>query len=150
MDINKIVDEIVSHVLALGTFERVNSHEPKNSPGNGLSCAIWADSVKAVPAASGLASSAAQVVMNMRLYTSMLQQPYDDIDPNLMTVLDVLMAEFSGDFELGGAVRNVDLLGEHGTSFGAQAGYLNIDNKIYRVMTLTVPLIINDAWNQVA
>jgi len=32
----------------------------------------------------------------------------------------------------------------------ALAGYLNQDGKLYRVMTVTLPIIINDIWAQVA
>ncbi len=45
----------------------------------------------------------------MRLYTPMVQEPEDAIDPNLMTALDALMAAYSADFTLGEIVREVDL-----------------------------------------
>jgi hypothetical protein len=60
------------------------------------------------------------------------------------------MAAYSGDFELGGNVRNVDLLGQASEGLTAQAGYLEQDGKLYRVMTINLPLIVNDVWNQVA
>jgi hypothetical protein len=30
----------------------------------------------------------------------------------------------------------------------ARAGYINQDNKMYRVMTITLPLVVNDTWLQ--
>ena len=54
------------------------------------------------------------------------------------------------DFDLNGTVANVDLLGAHGTPLQALFGYARFDNTTYRVATLTVPLIINDAWTEVA
>jgi hypothetical protein len=31
----------------------------------------------------------------------------------------------------------------------AQAGYINQDGKLMRVMTIMLPLVVNDAWVQV-
>ena len=44
----------------------------------------------------------------------------------------------------------VDLLGMAGSPLGAQAGYINQDGALYRVMTITLPLLITDAWTQAA
>jgi hypothetical protein len=150
MDITGIVNQVVSHAASTGLFERVNTHEPKNAPGNGLTCAVWADQITPVAAASGLDATTGSVILNVRLYTSMLQQPYDAIDPNLVAAVDTLMSAYSGAFTLNGEVRNVDLLGAHGTQLSARAGYINQDGKVYRVMTIMLPLIINDLWLQAA
>jgi hypothetical protein len=88
--------------------------------------------------------------MQVRLYTSMLAEPQDYIDPNLVKALDALMNAYSGDFTLDGLIRNVDLLGQTGTPLQAEAGYINIDGKMMRVVTITLPMIINDAWEQTA
>jgi hypothetical protein len=63
-----------------------------------------------------------------------------------------MMGAFSGDFDLGGVggVRYIDLLGSTGTVLGAVAGYIEIDKKMFRVMTMTIPIIINDAFVQAA
>lgn len=150
MDISGIVSAVTSHAKATGLFQAVNGHEPKAAPQNGLSCSVWADQIGPVPGASGLQITTAYVVLNVRLYTNMQQQPYDAIDPKLMSAVDKLMTAYSGDFELGGKVRNVDLLGMFGSELSAQAGYINQDQKVYRVMTITLPLVINDTWAQVA
>ncbi len=150
MDISGIVDAVVSHASALGLFETVNGHEPKNAPGNGITCAVWAERVGPVPAASGLQITTAYMVLNVRLYTSMTQQPYDGIDPAMLSALDALFTAYSGDFELGGRVRNVDLLGMFGDSLSSKAGYINQDRTIYRVLTITLPLVVNDTWSQAA
>ena len=150
MDVSGIVSAVTSHAKATGLFQGVNGHEPKAAPQNGLTCAVWADSVGPVPGASGLQVTTAYVVLSVRLYTSMVQQPYDSIDPKLMDAVDKLLTAYSGDFQLGGKVRNVDLLGMFGSELSAQAGYINQDSKIYRVMTITLPLVVNDTWNQAA
>lgn len=144
-----LLSQVVSHMMTLGLFERVNKHEPKNAPGNGLNAAVWVQTIKPV-LTSGLGATSAQVVFTARIYKNMLAEPQDDIDPNLIRAVDVVMNSYSGDFDLGGNVREVDLLGEHGESLSAQAGYLDQSGKLFRIMDITIPLIINDVWTQVA
>jgi hypothetical protein len=141
-------DQLVSHALKLGVFERVNSHEPKNAPGNGLSCSIWADVIRPLPQASGLNSTSGLVSFHCRVSSSMLQEPQDDIDPQILIAVTTLIGEYSGNFTLGGTVRDVDLLGQFGVALSAQAGYLEHDKKYYRVMVVTLPIVINDMWSQ--
>lgn len=146
-----LVDRVASKAKATGLFDRVNKHEPKNKPGRGLTAAIWVDRIEPARARSGLASTSARVVLNLRIYTNMLQNPQDAIDPSVMRATDVMMAELSGDFDLGDPNRWVDLLGAtQGHELYAQSGYINIDNMVFRVMTLTVPIIVENAWTQAA
>lgn len=142
-----ILAAAVSHAQASGCFERVNGHEPKNAPGNGLTAAVWVEALTPVRT-SGLNSTSVLVTLNVRCYSNMLQEPQDAIDPNLLTAVDALMAAYSGDFELGGTARHVDLLGAYSPGLSAKAGYLQQDGATYRVMTITVPLVLNDLWNQ--
>jgi hypothetical protein len=149
LNVTAILDAVVSHALASGYFDQVNQHEPKNAPGAGLTGAVWVDSIR--PAmSSGLDSSSALLVLNVRLYTSMLQEPQDAIDPTVMDATNALYAAYAGDFTLGGLVRHVDLRGAEGAPLQAKAGYLNQDQRMYRVMTITLPVVVNDAWDEEA
>jgi hypothetical protein len=150
MDADAIFAAVQSHALASGLFERVNAHEPMNPPGNGLSAAIWVQKIGPVGAASGLNSTTGRLAIYVRVYSSIQQQPFDAIDPNLLSAVTTLMGAYSGDFELGGEVRDVDLMGEHGQPLEADAGYVDQNGVISRVMTIVLPLIINDLWQQVA
>lgn len=144
-----LIDRLASHAMTTGLFDRVNQHEPKNKPGRGLTCAAWIDRIEPARGRSGLAVTTARVVFNVRVYTNMLQQPQDSIDPAVMAAVDLLMEAYTGDFTLGGTIEEVDLLGmTQGHPLFAQSGYINIDNMVYRVMTITVPCIVSDAWTQ--
>lgn len=145
-----IIDAACSHALSLGEFDQVNGHEPKRAPGNGLSASVWAQSLRPIQARSGLASTSALLVLNIRAMTSMLAEPQDGIDPALVGAVDALLRAYSGDFELGGLVANVDLLGAYGPGLSADAGYLNQDQQLYRVVVITLPLVVNDLWSQAA
>lgn len=144
-----LIDRIASHAMTLGLFDRVNQHEPKSKPGRGLTCAVWIDRIEPARGRSGLSETDARVVFNVRVYTSMLTNPQDSIDPNVIEATDLLFEAYSGDFELGSDTRYIDLLGmTQGHPLLAQSGYINIDNMVFRVMTITVPVIVENAWPQ--
>jgi hypothetical protein len=147
--VNSLIDGVSSIASKLGVFRSVNTHEPKSAPGSGLRLAIWADTIEPVAEASGQSSTSGYVVMMARAYGNMLSKPEDEIDPRLMTAATTLINAFSRDFTLGGLVRNIDLLGMYGQKLGAQAGYITIGGTMYRIMTVTVPCVVNDMWDQV-
>lgn len=152
--INGIINAAVSHAMTLGVFERVNGAEPKTAPGTGITCAIWVDRIVPVRA-SGLASTSLMFVLMARLYIPPDVEPSDELDPNLVDAADQLMNAYTGDFTLDGQLRHIDLFGENGTPLAAQAGWVRFDRSdtgttVRRVMTITVPCVINDAWTQTA
>lgn len=146
--IGDILDRVQSHAAASGLFDRpVGTHEPLNPPGHGLTCAVWPGRITTVRT-SGLNSTSVLLVFSVRLYTPAIQEPLDDIDPNLVAAVDVLCTAYNGDFTLGGHVREVDVFGQHGTPLDARDGWLEQDGAVYRVYTITLPLIVNDLWDQ--
>lgn len=148
MDTRGILNALVSDAETTGLFDQINTHEPKSAPRKGLTMAIWLDRFGPYATASGLAATSALLVYNARLFTRMTQYPQDAIDPDMIIAVDTLMNRYSGDFTLGDSIRNVDLLGESGFQLEAQAGYVEQDNTLFRVVTITIPLIVNDAWTQ--
>lgn len=141
-----LFDAVVSKLLTLNIFQSVNQHEPKNAPGAGTRAAVWVDAIRPEARASGQAATSGVVLFNVRLYSNFLQMPLDGIDPDLLTATTTVLSAFSSSFTLGGTVRDIDLLGMYGQPMGAQAGYLTQDNKVYRIMTITLPIVIDDLW----
>lgn len=150
LDSNAIIGSVVDHALALGVFSQVNGFEPKSAPTSGATGAVWLQHVGPVPARSGLAASSALIIVSFRVHLSMMSEPQAATDPAILTAVDALIAAYTGDLDLAGNVAEIDALGAYGTSMEADAGYLSIDNKLFRVMTLTIPLVVNDAWAQVS
>jgi hypothetical protein len=148
LDTGGILSAVISHAAGLGVFERVNTHQPANAPGSGLSCAVTVAEVVPVAAGSGLDATTGRIVFNVMIFAPVPQEPADDIEPLIVGAVDGLFAAYSGDFELGEEVRNVDLLGAHGTPLSAQTGYVTIDAQTYRVAIITLPLVVNDLWSQ--
>jgi hypothetical protein len=147
--IEDVFDRLVSLAMQTGRFQSVNQHEPKNAPASGgPACSIWIQRIR--PAKSGLAATSIVVDFDIRVYTPFTSQPFDYIEPTVWGAVNIMMAALTGDFELGGVAdtRNVDLLGIQGTGLSGQAGYVEIDRRLFRVVTIDVPVIFNDAFTQ--
>lgn len=148
LDATGIFNALISHAAGTGLFESVNGHEPKSSPGKGITAAVWVARIEPARATSGLAATSALVTCTVRIFSDMLQEPQDGIDPAVIEATDALMNAYSGDFTLGGLIRNVDLLGQTRTPLFAQSGYLNVSGRMFRIMDITVPMIVSDVWEQ--
>ncbi|MGW4525187.1 hypothetical protein [Amycolatopsis sp. NPDC004378] len=140
-------DALISHASRLGLFDTVNGHEAKNSPGLGTHCEIFTDTIDPIQS-SGAAATSCRLAVKARVSTDMKSEPQDGIDPRVVRAAGNLIGSIHKNFELDGDARAVDLLGMYGIPLSARAGYLNRDNKIYRVLDVTVPIIINDVWEQ--
>lgn len=147
---NEIRVRLTSHAQADGRFGQVLKHEPLSAPGSGLTYALWVADLAPVPASSGLSSTTARLELSGRIYIPADTEPMDDVDDQLVGATDALMTAYSGGFQLGGNVRCIDLLGAWGTALRARYGYLPIDSTTYRIATLTIPIIVNNAWTQEA
>lgn len=146
-----IVDQLFSHAKRTGLFDHVQKHEPKSKPGRGLTYALWFDTLAPARGRSGLASTTARVSIMGRIYTNMLQKPEDQIDINVVNATDRMFEEYTGNFDLGGTASFIDVLGAtQGHPLSAESGYINIDNMVFRVSTIRIPVIVNDAWTQTA
>lgn len=149
LGISAVIDAVTSHAAASGFFDDVQGHEPKSAPGDGLTYAVFVSGIGPARTGNGLATTSARVELTGRIYKPFLSQPEDLIDPNVVNAADALFTAYSGDFELGANVRCIDLLGSDGTPLSARAGYQTVDKLVYRVLDITIPVLINDAWTQV-
>lgn len=150
LDVTGIFDQVESHLHRTGRFDQVGMHESKNAPGNGLVVEAWTEQITAVALVSGLSVASVRLELNIRVRKNMLAEPQDAIDPEILSAVDLLMNNFAGDFELGGEVMHVDVLGAYGAPMNARAGYIEQDKRMYRTMTISLPLIIADVWTEVA
>jgi hypothetical protein len=139
-----LFDSLKSAAQGLALFQGVDTHEPLNAPGNRLYCSIVLGPMRPVTS-SGLAAVSGQITFDFHVWSSAMQKPYDAIDPEVLAVTASLMGVLSGELTLGGTVRNVELF-----SMTAQPGYLEFEGKQFRTMALTVPVVINDMWTEVA
>lgn len=142
-----ILNAVVSHAMTLGVFDAVNQHEPKSPPNSGLTCSVTVDTVDPVQT-SGLDSATARLGLMLRLYRSFASLPADTVDTDLLNAMSVLFTEYIGNFTLGGLIREVDVFGSHGAALSVRAGYIDQGGQLDRVFTITLPLIVNDVWQE--
>lgn len=150
LDFRSIRDQLVSHAMSLGVFGQVLDHEPVSAPGSGLTYAVYGGRLAPSAVNSGLTSTSARLVFNGRIYMPADADPIGDVDVQIFGALDALFGAYSGDFDLGSTVRNVDLLGADGDPLAADLRYLQLDSVTYRTANLNLPMIVNDVWTQVA
>lgn len=148
--IDPIFDAVISDVQRTGHFDLVQGHEFGRKPGTGLSAALWITNIDPIRG-SGLASTSARLVFNLRLYSRAATKPADIIDPKLMRAASAIMRAYHDDFDfdLPDIVRNIDLLGAYGIALSLITGYLEQDGTFFRIADITVPIICNDVWPQV-
>jgi hypothetical protein len=144
-------DVLVSHLMATGWFDGgVNTFEPKAAPTGQFHAAVFLDGVVPVPELSGLAATTYRYTYMVRIFRDMLADPVGQIDPDLNVLADKIIDDINGDFTLGGNVRLVDVLGETGDPLNVRAGYIQVNQSMYRTIDLIMPLVLNDAAAQAA
>lgn len=150
IDSRGMLNALTTMAAESGIFDQVMGHEPKAAPQTGLTCGVWVSDLRSVQS-SGLASVSMRLELQMRVFTSMLSEPQDAIDPNVLDATDALLYVIIGKFQLGlSDTRYVDVLGADGEALRAQTGYLSQDNRLLRVMDIFVPIVINDVYTYTA
>lgn len=153
--VDLLIDNVVSDVQRSGWCDRVNEQEPYRKPGHGITAAVFPDYMGPTKV-SGLASTSARIVVFVRLFMPLplpnrnFPGQGDVIDRRLLKATSNILRRYHDDFDFEGTIRNVDLLGAHGQALEARTGYLEIDKVHFRVVTITVPCIVNDVWPQVS
>lgn len=148
MNVEQIYDGLLSHAASLGLFQQVSGYEPKAAPLGGLHGALWLAEVGPATQRSGLTSTSVRLVWNFRIGQDMMKEPQDETDRVILVATAALMAAYSGDFTLDGELMEIDLLGSTGYPLSGKAGYLQQDQKMYRVMVISIPMIVNDVFTQ--
>lgn len=144
--VTTLYDQLVSHAGSLGVFDAgVNPAEPWSTPGSGVWAAFAAPAITPLPAASGLAAVSGRLDFKVVIGASALMKPLGRVDKLVLSAACALLAAYSGAFTLGGNVRDLDPLAVTGTP-----RYLTMEGHTFRVYELTLPVIVNDLWNEVA
>lgn len=136
---------LVTHAKKLGVFTGVLDREPGSSPAkSGVTLALWAGPV--TPVTGGLNATSARMEFTARCYRSMLAEPQGD--GAILAAASAFVGSLTADFDLGLSLRMVDLLGAYGEPLGYDPGYVILDDRLFRIVDIRVPLIVNDVWTQ--
>lgn len=148
--LGNIVTTLRDHAGQLGIFEHVEGHALINPPHSGLAVGFEFGSLRGGAQFSGLSATSAVIVWTASVYKTLQSQPADDIELVTPGAAAALISAYSGDFQLGGLVRNIDLLGMTGQGLSADGGYLKMaDGATFRTAVVTIPMIVNDVFEQV-
>lgn len=139
-------DKLISAAKRSGYFTNALSHEPKSAPTDGLTFACWLGQIQPIAEQSGLAVTSARAEVLCRIYSNMLAEPQDKIDPDLGIAGSYMLAELTADFGIDGAY--IDLLGAHGEPLQLQTGYVDLDRTMFRVADIITPFIASDVYDQ--
>ncbi|HKH19539.1 MAG TPA: hypothetical protein VKB53_01280 [Gammaproteobacteria bacterium] len=144
-----LLEALESTAKTLGIFGRVYPSEPRTAPDSkGLSCAVWFERMDPLKGEGGLNKTTVRIEYTARVYKGVLAEP-GNVEAIALRAAGKVMKALSLDFTLGGTIRKVDLLGAFGAGLGGIAGYLTQDKTLFRVIDITVPLIVDDVWSQV-
>jgi hypothetical protein len=149
LDIDGILNAIVTHAQNTGWFQTVAEHPSKQSATNGITAGVWIERIDPIKS-SGLGSVSVRLELEMHVTASTMAEPYDDIDANLTKAVDDLFTAYIGDFQLGGEARHIDVFGAYGQPLGIRVGYLNSSGREVRVFQIRIPVILNDIWDEAA
>ena len=142
-----VLATVLDKVAGTGKFEAVVGYEPLSAPTERLTAAVFvADPLSPIAESSGLAAADARLVIMVRVMRRALSEPLEDVDLDALDAADAVMDALAGGYTLGSTVRAVDLLGESGQGVEVQPGYATIDKTIFRLMDITVPVMINNVW----
>jgi hypothetical protein len=137
---------------ALGAAAAVVPFEPKSNQQIDYSlgatfAAVWLGGLAVAPERSGTANTAARVELFVRLHRNALGDAaaMAATEIALLTAQDAILASLIGDLRLDGSMW-LDIKGQTGDAIKAATGYLTLDNKLHRVTTMTVGIVVDDAW----
>lgn len=147
LDIQSILDTVASHAMATGHFDAVLGYVSKQSPTNGVTAALYVEDIRPIRT-SGLAQTTVRVELEMQIYSSTYQEPYDGIDAELVRATDAMFTSVISDLDLGSEARVVDVFGAYGQPLRVRSGYLNLDGKEFRVFQIVIPIVVDDVWAQ--
>lgn len=153
LDAKAMQQALASHAMKLGQFKApISLHEPRVRPASELHAALWLNGITPIRA-SGLSTVSARVEWLFRMYTPGEQEPQDEIDAKVLTATDRFLSSLCGDFDLDDLlsddlVRMIDILGAYGTGLNAAAGWARWSDGQSRVVTITIPVIVNDLWQE--
>lgn len=139
------LDRIVTYLQGDGGVRLAQTGEPKSPPvtSNSLFASVIMRSTSVVLVT--LNGTIESHTIQIRLYRDMLAEPQKSIEVDLATAAQRIQADLAGEYDLGGGIRNVDVGGEHGQALRTDWGYVTIDQRMYRIVDITVALIVDDS-----
>ena len=137
---------ILSHIAASGHVSSSSLGEPVGPPGGDkLHGAVYMRStgVSSLYVDGGTRENHVAV---MRLYRPVLRQPQAESELELALAASELLEDLVEDYTLGSNIREIDIAGgQGGGSLTTDWGHVEIGGVMYRVVDITVPIVVDDS-----
>lgn len=141
-DIGPTLDFVMNLLSTTGTLKWVSIGMPKAPPdGLGLAIEILDLSDPEVT----LDSTIEVYNLLFRFFRVAYVEPLSAIEIGLQHAVAEVKGLLAGHFTAGGRVRAIGWAGEEGARMTARWGHLEVSGTVYRVVDLTVPLIVDDS-----
>ena len=152
-NIKSTLDAIASHVARTGYAAQVQVGEPTSPPEavDKLFVAIYMNSASVVELTLGNTTELHPATV--RLYRRAAFGQGDDagaVEAEMALAVSQVSSNLIGEFDLGETVRAIDVGGTYGTPVTATWGYVSINNTMFRIVDLVIPLIVDDSATQAA
>jgi len=136
--IKAVLQNFQSKLEAMGRFASVSIGQP-TSPPNSPHAAV--DLERYENAGTTLSGTIERRIVRVRIYHILpTQEPSADLEFLLDDIVAEFMEDVWGDFDLGGVVRNVEPLGT-----GVNFGYLQVAQTWFRIVDISLPMIVDDS-----
>ena len=125
-----------SKLLATGRFKAVTIGEPTRAP-ESPHAAVLMSRYEVPMVTSGTIE---RRTLMIRIYIKAFQEPTADVEYLLDDLVTETMEDIFEDYDLGGNVRAVEP-----TLVTATSGYQQVDDTTFRLVDISVPVIIDDS-----
>jgi hypothetical protein len=132
------------HLEASGYFGKVQVGEFKSAPDEVFAASVWLVGASAYQVYLDGGSAEVHTV-NVRIYRRLFSESESEIEYDIAQAVSQTMSDFSGEFDLGGTIRNIDIGGIAGASLSVDFGHLDVGGTLFRVADITVPMLVDDS-----
>lgn len=152
IELQPIVDGLLTHASKTAAFDVTMSHEPRSAPTGKYTFACWLQAIDPVARASGLAVTSLRVELLVRLFCPYVGPTAEDLntmDSDMAMRVGLLWAAYTGDYQFTPANHAIDLLGAYGDGLRMRGGFATFDKTPYRICDILIPIILWDVMDQV-
>jgi len=135
---------VESHLRSSGYASSVVVGEPKSAmeAGPRVTAAVWTVSATIVALTAGNETIELHV-LNVRLYADAFTESPETLELAIVNAQSQVAAKLLADANLNSSVRSIDAGGQYGVQFEGQYGYAEVSGKMYRIVDLTLPFIVD-------
>ncbi len=134
---------IQNYLAASGRFATTDLGEPESLPdGTQLHARVWNMGRQVAYITQSTVVSLYNI--RVRMYRNAFTEPTADIEYMLAESVQDIASDLLGDFDLGATVAYIDAAGIHGRGLRADWGHAPVSGVMFRVVDMTIPIVVND------